>query len=59
MTVVIGGLGIVALAAAVLLQGGAAKADTTNLHSPSAPTPVGLADGRAIGKAGAPVTISC
>ena len=57
MTVVIGGLGIVALAAAVLLQGGAAKADTTNLHSPSAPTPVGLADGRTIGKAGAPVTM--
>jgi len=56
MTVVIGGLGVIALAAAVL-QGGAARPDTTNLLSPSAPTPVALADGRAIGKASAPVTM--
>ena len=56
MTVVIGGLGVIALAAAVL-QGGAARPDTTNLLGPSAPTPVALADGRAIGKASAPVTM--
>lgn len=56
MTVVIGGLGVIALAAAVL-QGGAARPDTTNLLSPSAPTPVALADGRTIGKASAPVTM--
>ena len=57
MTVVIGGLGVVTLAAAVLLQGGAAKAEAPNLRRPSTPTPVALADRRAIGKASAPVTM--
>ena len=46
MTVVIGGLGVVALAAFVLLQGGPATADTANLLTPGVPTPVALADGR-------------
>ena len=57
MTATIGGLGVVALAAFVLLQGGPAKADPLNLLTPSVPTPVALADGRAIGKADAPVTL--
>ena len=57
MTVVIGGLGVVALAAFVLLQGGPATADTANLLTPGVPTPLALADGRAIGKADAPVTL--
>ena len=57
MTVVIGGLGVVALAAFVLLQGGPATADTANLLTPGVPMPLALADGRAIGKADAPVTL--
>jgi len=57
MTLVIGALGVIALGAAILLQGGAATADTSTLLSPRSEVPVALADGRALGKADAPVTL--
>jgi protein-disulfide isomerase len=57
ITAIVGGLGVVLLGALVLLQSGPAKADTSSLLSPSAPTPVALADGRSIGKADARVTL--
>ena len=57
MTAIIGGLGVVGLAAFVLLQGGPAKADPSSLLTPGVATPIALADGRAIGKADAPVTL--
>ena len=57
MTALIGGVGVVALVAVVLLQGGRATKDPSSLLTPGVPTPVALADGRSIGKTGAPVTL--
>jgi protein-disulfide isomerase len=57
ITLVIGGVGVIALAAVVLLQGGAATADTTNLVQPKDIAPAALADGRTLGKPDAPVTL--
>jgi protein-disulfide isomerase len=58
ITVIVGGIGVVVLAGLILLQGGSGGADTTAaLITPRAPTPVALADGRAVGKADAPVTL--
>lgn len=57
ITALVGGLGVLALGALILLQGGQAKIDTSGLIAPILPTPVALADGRAIGKADAPVTL--
>jgi protein-disulfide isomerase len=57
ITLVIGGLGVVALTAAVLLQGGGASADASNLVRPKMEVPAALADGRTLGKADAPVTL--
>ena len=58
ITAIVGGVGIVLLVALVLLQGGSANADpTAELIAPRAPTPVALADGRAVGKSDAPVTL--
>jgi protein-disulfide isomerase len=58
MTAIVVGIGVVALATLVLLHSGAADADlTTGLIAPRTPTPVALADGRAVGRAAAPVTL--
>jgi protein-disulfide isomerase len=59
ITAIVGGVGVVVLAGLILLQGGAGGATdaTSELISPQAPTPVTLADGRAVGKADAPVTL--
>ena len=58
ITGIVGGVGVIVLAGLILLQGGSGAADaTTALVSPLAPTPVALADGRAVGKADAPVTL--
>ena len=58
ITAVVGGVGVVVLAGLILLQGGSGATDATSgLISPLAPTPVTLADGRAVGKADAPVTL--
>jgi protein-disulfide isomerase len=49
---------VVLLGALVLLQGGAARADSTaELIEPRAATPVALADGRSSGRSDAPVTL--
>jgi protein-disulfide isomerase len=58
ITAIVGGVGVIALAGLILLQGGSGPTDATSaLISPQAPTPVALADGRAVGKADAPVTL--
>jgi len=58
ITGIVGGIGVVVLAGLVLFQGGSGATDATSeLISPRAPTPVALADGRAVGKADAPVTL--
>lgn len=58
ITGIVGGIGVVVLAGLILVQGGSGAADaTTALISPRAPTPFALADGRAVGKADAPVTL--
>ncbi len=59
ITVIVGGLGVIALAGLILLQGGsgATGADTAELVSPLVPTPVTLADARSVGKADARVTL--
>lgn len=58
ITAIVGGVGVVILAGLILLQGGSSATDATSaLISPRAPTPVALADGRAVGKADAPVTL--
>jgi protein-disulfide isomerase len=58
ITGVVGGIGVIVLAGLILLQGGSDPADaTTALVSPLAPTPVALAEGRAVGKADSPVTL--
>lgn len=58
ITAIVGGIGIVVLGALILASGSKpVVADTTGLVTPAAQTPVTLADGRAIGKANAPVTL--
>ena len=58
ITALVGGVGLVVLAALILLQGGSKATDSTGgLATPRALTPVALADGRAVGKADAPVTL--
>lgn len=58
ITAIVGGIGIVVLGALILAsQSKPAVIDTTGLVTPAAVTPVTLADGRAIGKANAPVTL--
>ena len=58
ITAIVGGLGIVALAGLILLQGGSKATDSTGaLATPRTRTPLALADGRAVGKADAPVTL--
>jgi protein-disulfide isomerase len=58
ITGIVGGVGVIVLGALILLQGGSGAVDeTTALVSPLAPTPVTLADGRAVGKVDAPVTL--
>jgi protein-disulfide isomerase len=58
ITAIVGGVGVIVLAGLIILQGGSGPTDATSaLISPQAPTPVALADGRAVGKADAPVTL--
>lgn len=59
MTLVIGGLGVIALGAAVFLQGAGmgANADSADLLRPTSDAPAALADARTLGKADAPVTL--
>lgn len=58
ISAIVGGFGIVLLGALMLAsQRGSAAADTIGLTTPVAATPVTLADGRALGKADAPVTL--
>jgi protein-disulfide isomerase len=58
ITLVVGGIGALILGALVLLAGGPANADVSaGLIEPRASTPVALADGRAVGRADAPVTL--
>ena len=57
ITLVIGGLAVVALGAAVLMQGNGASTDTTALKRPAGEIPAELANGRELGKADAPVTL--
>ena len=60
ITGIVGGVGVIVLAALVLLQGGSGAtgaATTAELISPLALTPVALADQRSVGRAEAPVTL--
>ena len=57
ITALVGGIGVVVLGALILLSGQPTAVDTVGLVTPASPTPVSLADGRAIGAAGAPVTL--
>ena len=58
ITAIVGGIGVVVLGALILFQGGPQGATgTTGLVRPASPTSVALADGRALGKADAPVTL--
>jgi protein-disulfide isomerase len=58
ITAIVGGIGIVVLGALILAsQNKPAVADTSGLITPASRTPVTLADGAAIGKADAPVTL--
>ena len=57
ITAIVGGLGVVVLGGLILLQGSGATDATSKLISPLAPTPIALADERAVGKADAPVTL--
>jgi protein-disulfide isomerase len=57
ITAIVGGLGVILVAALILLGGGQKAADPTTLVTPASPTPVALADGAALGKADAPVTL--
>jgi protein-disulfide isomerase len=58
ITAIVGGVGIVVLGGLILLGGGSGATDATSaLLTPRTPTPVALADGRAVGKADAPVTL--
>jgi len=57
ITAIVGGIGVIVLGALIVLQGSGTATDATGLVTPAAKTPVTLADGRAIGKADAPVTL--
>ncbi len=58
ISAIVGGLGIVVLGVLILAShSGPAVADTSGLATPAAATPLTLADGRALGKADAPVTL--
>ncbi len=57
ITAIVGGLGVVVLAALILLQPGQGAAPTTGLTTPTTPTPVALGAARTLGKADAPVTL--
>ena len=57
ITALVGGIGVVVLGALILLSSQHQPTDTAGLITPASPTPVSLADGRAIGVAGAPVTL--
>jgi protein-disulfide isomerase len=57
ITAIVGGIGVVVLAALILLQPGQGAAPTTGLTTPTTPTPVALAAERTLGKADAPVTL--
>ena len=58
ITAIVGGIGILVLGALLLAtQGQSAAGDTAGLVTPASPTPLTLADGRALGKADAPVTL--
>ena len=57
ITALVGGIGVIVLGALILLSGQKTAVDTVGLVTPASPTPVSLADGRAIGVAGAPVTL--
>lgn len=57
ITALVGGIGVLVLAALILITRQGTPADTVGLVAPASPTPVALADGRAIGAADAPVTL--
>ena len=57
ITAFVGGFGVLAVVALMLLGGGQTKADSTALTTPTSPTPVALADARTLGKPDAPVTL--
>ena len=59
ITLLVGAVGIVVVAGALLLGGRPAgpAAGTTALNPPASPTPIGLANDRTIGQAAAPVTL--
>ena len=57
ISALVGGIGVVVLGALILLSGQQTAVDPVGLVTPASPTPVALADGRAIGAAGAPVTL--
>jgi protein-disulfide isomerase len=58
ITAIVGGIGIVVLGALILASPGRpSAADTGSVMTPAAATPLTLADGRALGKADAPVTL--
>lgn len=58
ITALVGGLGVVLIAALVLAQGsGSPQVDASGLIAPTSSVPAELADGRSIGKADAPVTL--
>lgn len=59
ITALVAVVAVVLIGALVLLQGGgrSAAVDTAGLVTPTAPTPLALADGRSLGKADAPVTL--
>lgn len=58
VTATVGLVGVVMIAALLLLQGSAPKSvDDAGLKAPLSQVPAGLADGRTLGKADAPVTL--
>ena len=57
ITALVGGIGVIVLGALILLTSQGTAIDTAGLVTPASPTPVSLADGRAIGAADAPVTL--
>jgi protein-disulfide isomerase len=58
ITAIVGSGGVVVLAGLILLRGGSGATDATSaLVGPQSATPVALADGRAVGKTDAPVTL--
>ncbi len=58
VTVAVGLVGVVMIAALLVLQGTAPRStDVSSLHAPTALAPIDLADGRSLGQANAPVTL--